>query len=381
MPRPMGHLRILMSSRVLLDLEEADKVFRDEGVAGYTDYMLCHGKYEKDKDPVLKCRRLGKGPLFDFALALHNLNRNSKTPLVEVGVSAKDEVDTAFVLYKNLSCSGLSFALEYRTTTAGGPVTEKVHNAFKTDLFLTRSEADAQIAIDLGIAAAVMNFPSRGTYDYDHQSFPLHIVVDGDAVAFGDSAEVRFREAVDSGIPYEEALLKYKNGEFTDADDPVEPGPFTPVLAKISQMNASLPKDKAPFILSLLTARGGPASERALATVVEYGIKLNGDSGWMGGSDKGTWLEAYRPHVFFDDQQTHLERGAEFCPTGRVPYKTGSPMFEYLARKKAEAAARNAATFTEAARPDTTAIPEAAQDNAPQASRRRASKGGPKAAP
>ncbi|MBI2233417.1 MAG: 5'-nucleotidase [Micavibrio aeruginosavorus] len=343
MPRPLGHIRILMSSRVLLDLEEGDRVFKEKGVAGYTDYMLCRGAYEKDMDPELGCRRLNKGPLFDFALAMNRLNVLSKTPMVEIGISCKDETDTALAIFRNLNASPLSVALEYRITTSGKPVSARTHRAFKTDLFLTRSEADAQTAIDLDIAAAVVNFPPKGAYACDHDAHPIRIVVDGDAVAFGDSAEVRYREAIDSGKTYEEGLRAYKEAEKRDVNDPVESGPFTPILAKISQLNSQFPKDDAPFEISLLTARGGPASDRALSTVLKHGIKFNGESGFMGGAAKHEWLAEHQPHVFFDDQQTHLEHSAEFCPTGRVPYKTGSPMQEYLLRKRREAEAAAAA--------------------------------------
>jgi len=171
----------------------------------------------------------------------------------------------------------------------------------------------------------------------------VRIVVDGDAVAFGDSAEVRFREAIDNGKTYMEGLKAYKDAEKRDVNDPVEAGPFTPILAKISQLNSLFPRGEEPFQISLLTARGGPASDRALSTALKYNIKFNGVSGFMGGASKHEFLEQYKPHVFFDDQQTHLEHSAEFCPTGRVPYKTDSPMHAYLLRKKQEAEAKAAA--------------------------------------
>lgn len=358
MARTLGHIRILMSSRVLLDLEEADKVFKEKGVEGYTDYMLCRGEYAKDMDEALGCRRLKKGPLFDFALAMDKLNALSKKdPIVEVGMTCKDETDTALALFRNLNETALAVALEYRITTAGAPVSPKIHKAFKTDLFLTRSESDAQIAIDLDIAAAVVNFPPRGTYDYDYNVQPVRIIVDGDAVAFGDSAEVRYREAIDSGKTYAEGLKAYKDGEKRDVNQAVEPGPFTPILAKISQLNSLFPRGEAPFEISLLTARGGPASDRALSTAFQHGIKFNGVSGFMGGASKHEFLAEHKPHLFFDDQQTHLEKSAEFCPTGRVPYKTASPMFEYLLRKKREADAKVSApspvnaAFSEATEP------------------------------
>ncbi len=33
-----------------------------------------------------------------------------------------------------------------------------------------------------------------------------------------------------------------------------------------------------------------------------------------------------RPHIFFDDQDIHLDKAAEIVPSGKVPYPTGSPL-------------------------------------------------------
>lgn len=344
MPRPMGHIRILMSSRVLLDLEEADTIFREQGKQAYTDYLRCNGEYAADKDPDLGCRRLGKGPLFDVAVALFKLNALSKDPIVEIGLSCKDEIASARAIFRNLAVTDLGPALEWDTATAGRPVSAEIHKAFKTDLFLTRSASDAQIAIDLGIAAAVINFPPVGTYDYNPEG-PVRIIVDGDAVAFGDSAELGFRNDVDTIPNYNDAVTTYKEREHQDVDKAIEPGPFTAVLAKIAELNDRFEPGNQPFEIGLLTARGGRASGRALTALETYGIKFNYPSGFMGGADKGEWLEAHRPHLFLDDQKTHLDRGMHFCPTGLVPYKKDGLMQDYLLKKS-----KPATDFTEAAK-------------------------------
>ena len=66
MPRPMGHIHILISARVLLDLEEADKIFKEKGEREYADFMRGRGKYEKDFVPELGGRALDKGPVVGF---------------------------------------------------------------------------------------------------------------------------------------------------------------------------------------------------------------------------------------------------------------------------------------------------------------------------
>lgn len=356
MPRPLGHMRILFSSRVLFDLEAADQIFKEKGEQAYTDYLLCQGEYSGQGDPSLNgVRRLGKGPLFDFALALAKLNL--KGPIVELGMSCKDNIPSACAIFENFQTTeALANGMESCFSTSGSPVDAKMHEAFETDLFLTRNAADAQVAIDLGIAAAVINFPPVGTYDYDISGGPVRIIVDGDAVAFGDSAEVGFRNDVATVPDYGQAVSQYKNREHQERHRPVEAGPFTRVLAKISELNSRFPRGAAPFEIGLLTARGALANARAVVTLKAHGIKFNYASGFLGGADKGVWLKAHRPHLFFDDQKTHLDRGMLFCPTGLVPYKTGGAMHEYQMRMKAEAAAAQsnvstAVAFKDAAQP------------------------------
>ncbi|MGI4938099.1 MAG: 5'-nucleotidase, partial [Janthinobacterium lividum] len=38
-----------------------------------------------------------------------------------------------------------------------------------------------------------------------------------------------------------------------------------------------------------------------------------------GGVNKSAVLAAFKPHIFFDDQQGHCDRAASFVQTGRVP--------------------------------------------------------------
>jgi 5'-nucleotidase len=37
-------------------------------------------------------------------------------------------------------------------------------------------------------------------------------------------------------------------------------------------------------------------------------------------------VKAFRPHIFFDDQDLHLEPAATHVPAGRVPYRSDSPL-------------------------------------------------------
>ena len=47
---------------------------------------------------------------------------------------------------------------------------------------------------------------------------------------------------------------------------------------------------------------------------------------FLGGMEKTEVLKAFKPQIFFDDQELHLEKAAHIIPSGRVPYKTNSPL-------------------------------------------------------
>jgi 5'-nucleotidase len=49
---------------------------------------------------------------------------------------------------------------------------------------------------------------------------------------------------------------------------------------------------------------------------------------FLGGLSKDQILKAYRAHIFFDDQEYHLDDTSKVVPSGKVPYKTGSPLHQ-----------------------------------------------------
>ncbi|MDO8742013.1 MAG: 5'-nucleotidase, partial [bacterium] len=42
--------------------------------------------------------------------------------------------------------------------------------------------------------------------------------------------------------------------------------------------------------------------------------------------NKSKILAAFKPHIFFDDQDIHLDPAALLVPSGKVPYKTTSKL-------------------------------------------------------
>ncbi|QQG35985.1 MAG: 5'-nucleotidase [Micavibrio aeruginosavorus] len=357
MSRQRGYLRILFSSRVLLNLEAADAVYRQayeqaltrgsetrsargEAVAAYSDFVACRGAYaDGPYDPDVQGRRFAKGPLYDFALALSRLNRESGEDLVEIGLSAKDEAESGITIFRNLDVTELGDHLGYRLLTCGNPVIQSFHDSFGTDLFLSRNSQDVQHARDHGVASALIHFPDGWEYDHSERSGPLKIMVDGDGVAWGDKAEQRFRESVAQAGDFKEGLGRYAALEARDFNTPIERGPFTSVLEKISRLNERFDRDEAPFQISLLTARGGKASTRALTTLKDHDIALNGFAEFKAGATKADGLRAHDPDVYFDDQAGHLSEG-RICPAGLVFYVSDSPLHPQAAVSAGAGASR-----------------------------------------
>jgi 5'-nucleotidase len=68
---------------------------------------------------------------------------------------------------------------------------------------------------------------------------------------------------------------------------------------------------------ALVTARGAPAHERAIRTLMKWNIEID-EAMFLGGLDKGAFLKEFEPDFFFDDQIGHCESGARVGPTGHV---------------------------------------------------------------
>ena len=62
-------------------------------------------------------------------------------------------------------------------------------------------------------------------------------------------------------------------------------------------------------------------------TLRTWGVSVD-EAFFLGGLSKEKVLEAYQAHIFFDDQDAHLEGASKRVPSGKVPYKTGSPLKE-----------------------------------------------------
>ena len=81
----------------------------------------------------------------------------------------------------------------------------------------------------------------------------------------------------------------------------------------------------SPVRIAIVTARNAPAELRVIKTLRHWGVYVD-EIFFLGGLDKSKILKAFKPHIFFDDQEQHLEAASFVVPSGKVPYKSDSPL-------------------------------------------------------
>jgi len=87
----------------------------------------------------------------------------------------------------------------------------------------------------------------------------------------------------------------------------------------LQQIQRAFAPGEAPIRTCLVTARAAPAHERVVKTLRAWNIRID-ESLFLGGLDKGEFLQAFDADVFFDDQQGHCESARNHVATGHVPH-------------------------------------------------------------
>lgn len=292
-------LVIGISSRALFDLEDSNDLFIKEGLDAYRAHQL-----ENEKE-VLK-----KGTAFALVKALLHLNVISGKKLVEVIVMSRNSPDTGLRVFNSIAHYGLAIS---RAAFSGGTPLSPYLKAFDVDLFLSKSDEDVQAAVDSGVAAAALYAPPMGERAETEQ---IRIAFDADAVIFSEESEHIYKT---QGL---EAFLAH---EKANVDTPMKEGPFAKLLMTLSFLQQHFPKGESPVRIAIVTARNSPAHERVVQTLRTWGVTVD-EAFFLGGLSKDQILQAYQAHIFFDDQEAHLEDASKLVPSGKVPYKTGSPL-------------------------------------------------------
>lgn len=307
-----------ISATALFDLAEADAVYKakhakhpQSALGEYRAYML-----ERENEPL----RDGTGmPLVRALLGLNRFAPSESRPLVEVVVMSRNSPETGVRVFNNIRSRGLPIS---RHAFTGGQSVVDFLDAFAVDLFLTTNVEDAQRIIDAqACAAAVLKPPPHaGDAPLEDQ---VRIAFDGDAVLFDDSSELVYKT---------EGLGRFHTVEDEKQNEPMNDGPYAILLRKLARLQERLPfgADASPVRIAIVTARSAPAEMRVINTLRHWGVYVN-EIFFLGGVPKSKVVKAFRAHIFFDDQDLHLDPAAKHVPSGRVPYRSDSPLFSPLA--------------------------------------------------
>ncbi len=283
-------LIIAISSRALFDLDESNTVYEQKGVQAYAKYQI---KHEND---ILK-------PGIAFSLVKKLLNLNQYGPYVEVILLSRNSADTGLRVFNSIQHYGLDIT---RAAFTNGSNPYHYAQAFKSHLFLSANPVDVKKALNSGCAAA--NILASKIADNDSEQ--LRIAFDGDAVLFSDESERIFQQ---------QGYEAFVSNEKQAARLPLQAGPLTGFLVALHKLQNQLPNDdQCPIRTALVTARSAPTHERVVRTFRAWNIRID-ESLFLGGLDKGEFLEAFDADIFFDDQLGHCLSASQHVATGHVP--------------------------------------------------------------
>jgi len=309
-------LVIGISATALFDLREAQAFFEQRqgaspatAVADYRAWMR-----EREQQPLAD----GTGmPLVRALLALNARQPAGEAPLVEVVVMSRNSPETGVAVFNNIRRLGLPVT---RHAFTGGESVVDYLAAFDVSLFLTTHAQDAQRVIDEGnCAVALLREPPA-----DAAPVPagqVRIAFDGDAVLFDESSELVYKT---------EGLAAFHRNEDAQRDVPMAEGPYAVFLRKLARLQARMAAllpagTPSPVRIAIVTARSAPAELRVINTLRHWGVEVD-EVFFLGGLTKARILKAFRPHIFFDDQDVHLDAAARAVSSGKVPWRSDSPL-------------------------------------------------------
>lgn len=298
-------LVIGVASSALFDLTESNEVFELKGEDAYRDFQDVN--YEEQLSP---------GIAFPFVRRLLSLNdlKPVGSPLVEVVVLSRNDPQTGARVMRSIETHGLPIS---RAVFMQGRSPFKFMPAFKMKLFLSANPSDVGAALALNYPAGQVLGAAGALAADNPEDRDLRIAFDFDAVLADDSAEQVFAS---------DGIERFREHEVRNQSVPLPPGPMKDLLGAINQiqdLEDERTRDDDSYqrrlFVSIVTARNAPAHVRALRTLKSWGLRVN-DAFFLGGWEKAAVLGILKPHIFFDDQMSHLEGTRTLVPSVHVPF-------------------------------------------------------------
>ena len=283
-------LVVAISSRALFDFEEENRLFEAGDAAAYMQMQL-----ERIDVPA--------PPGVAFSLVRKLLAFNSaERQRVEVVILSRNDPASGMRVFRSAHSAGI--ALERGVFTQGRDPFGYLR-PLGAHLFLSANEADVRQALSIGFPAARVAVGSaRAGENHPHE---VRIAFDGDAVLFADEAEQVFQK---------KGLAAFQAHEKRKAELPLPDGPFKPLLAALHRLQQAGGSGMR-LRTALVTARSAPAHERAIRTLMHWGVGVD-EAMFLGGLPKGEFLREFEPDFFFDDQTGHVDNAAPHVPSGHV---------------------------------------------------------------
>ncbi|OCG21969.1 MULTISPECIES: 5'-nucleotidase [unclassified Gilliamella] len=298
-------LVIGLASSALFDLEESDKIFREKGDKEYR-------KFQRDKEN----EPLKEGVAFPFIkrlLSLNVLSPSLNDPLVEVILLSRNDPDTGLRVMKSIEHHQLNMT---RAVFLQGSSPLKYIPAFDIELFLSANSFDVIQAIKAGYPAG--RVIENNITDDDSKDLELRIAFDFDGVIVDDESESIYQIT--------QNLDDFHDNERTKKNILHNPGPLNKFIRRLAEIqkleHKKIEQDtnyKPILKTAIVTARSAPSHERAIYTLRDLGIEIN-EAFFLGGIEKNKVLEIMKPHVFFDDQESHLEKPSQILPSVHIPF-------------------------------------------------------------
>lgn len=292
-------LVVAITARALFDLEKGHSLFEDHGLDAYAEHQRSH------EDEILEPGIAF--PLVRKLLAM-NVGAPADAPRVEVVLLSRNSSDTGLRIFNSIEHFKLK--ISRAAFTSGAPTTPYI-KPFGAQLFLSANPESVRDALQHGIAAATILPAKAATQVHDQ----LRIAFDGDAVIFGDESERVSQEA---------GLAAFHAHEIQRAHEPLSGGPFRGFLAALHTLQSAFPVENSPIRTALVTARSAPAHKRVILTLREWDVRLD-EALFLGGRDKGPFLEAFGADIFFDDSQQNVQNARLHVATGHVPHGVSNP--------------------------------------------------------
>ncbi|MEN9761641.1 MAG: hypothetical protein RI906_1467 [Pseudomonadota bacterium] len=289
-----GKLVVAISSRAIFDFEEENRVFESGDVQAYM--ALQRQRLESPAHPGVAHALVKKLLAFDEPDCPEPERR------IEVVVLSRNDPVSGLRVFRSAQHEGLRLG---RGVFTRGRTPWPYLAPLKANLFLSVNSDDVRAALEAGFAAAHV-YPASVKASESHPD-EIRIAFDGDAVLFSDESE-RVYQA--------DGLDAFQRHEAARASHPLPPGPFKPLLEALHRLQRG--SGRMRIRTALVTARSAPAHERAIRTLMAWGVSVD-EAMFLGGLSKAPFLKEFEPDFFFDDQTGHVESAAHVGPAGHVP--------------------------------------------------------------